>query len=215
MHETAARAWPETRVCTIPRLAVLMDEMTTSANKSARRQRVLRLRRHGVRHELEGLRHHLGVQRGGVVLGRHLRLRRDRVLQLDKKIRSHGLRRDDHRVRRQGGHGERRFRVQGERQVGVQGEDEERRSVSAEERQQARKEGEACGINYVGERSVRRGAITPCAARRKYAGAKKSKTHASPHGRLLICSGRRSAGRLLILTRREYFSSFLAKELSK
>jgi hypothetical protein len=41
-------------------------------------------------------------------------------------------------------------------------------------------------------------------ARRKYAGAKKSKTHVSPHERLLICSGRRSAGRLLILTRREY-----------
>lgn len=79
VHETAARAWLETRVCTIPRLAVLMDEMTASANKSARRQRVLRLWRHGVQHELEGLRHHLGVQRGGVVLGRHLRLRRDGV----------------------------------------------------------------------------------------------------------------------------------------
>ena len=38
VHETAARTWPPTRVCTIPRLAVLMDEMTASANKSAQRQ---------------------------------------------------------------------------------------------------------------------------------------------------------------------------------
>ena len=31
VEETAARAWPEPRVRTIPRLAVLMDEMTASA----------------------------------------------------------------------------------------------------------------------------------------------------------------------------------------
>ena len=80
VDETTARAWPEPRMRMVPCLAVLMDEMTASANKSDRRQRMLRLRRHGVRHELEGLRHHLRVQRGGVVLGRHLRLRRDGVL---------------------------------------------------------------------------------------------------------------------------------------
>ena len=37
VRETAARAWPPTRVRTIPHLAVLMDEMTASANKSTRR----------------------------------------------------------------------------------------------------------------------------------------------------------------------------------
>jgi hypothetical protein len=52
VDETAARAWPEPRVRTIPCLAVLMDEMTASAKKRARWQ---------------GIHHHCKVQmaRGG------------------------------------------------------------------------------------------------------------------------------------------------------
>jgi len=55
VDETTARAWVESRVRTVPRFAVLMDEMAATANESARRQG---LRHHAVRGDLLRIRHH-------------------------------------------------------------------------------------------------------------------------------------------------------------